>query len=230
MKASSALAVLARQLLRETSSGVLSTMSQELPGYPFGSVTPFVLTLEATPVVYVSAIAQHTGNMQADPRVCLTVRAEGQNDAQAAGRVTVVGDARELSAEASASLEARYFALFPDANAYRETHDFSFYAIEPRRIRYIGGFGKIFWVESEDWRLPRPGWADEETSVVAHMNQDHRDALVKISGQSEPAELVTIDGEGCHLRIGNTIRYIPFPEVCITVESLRSTMIALAKR
>ena len=221
---------LARQLLRETDSGVLATMSVELPGYPFGSVTPFVLTHAATPVVYVSSIAQHTANMQAEPRVCLTVRAEGADDAQDAGRVSVLGDARELSAEASAILEDRYFALFPDARAYSDTHGFAFYGIEPKRVRYIGGFGKIFWVEAADWRLPRPEWADEEAQVVAHMNRDHQADLVTMSGQSKAAELVTVDGEGCHLRIGSTIRYIPFPDTCMTMDSLRSTMIALARR
>lgn len=223
-------ATLARQLMRETSNGVLCSMSQDMLGYPLGSVTPFVLTHEATPVVYVSSIAQHTSNMLADPHVCLTVRAEGVDDAQAAGRVSVIGDARALNAEDSTELESRYFALFPDAKAYAGTHDFAFFAIVPRRVRYIGGFGKIFWVEAEQWGLPRPEWASEESDVVSHMNRDHADALIRMSGQKAAAELVTVDAEGCHLRVAGAIRYIPFPEPCLTMDSLRTAMITLARR
>jgi hypothetical protein len=38
--------------------------------------------------------------------------------------------------------------------AYFAMHDFSFYRIEPVRIRFIGGFGKIHWVEPEQYLLP----------------------------------------------------------------------------
>ena len=32
----------------------------------------------------------------------------------------------------------------------------------PDRVRYIAGFGKIFWIEQEEWAVPRPQWAGSE--------------------------------------------------------------------
>lgn len=58
----------ARALLRRVDSGVLSTMSVELLGYPFGSITPFVVTHEGRVVIYISEIAQHTKNREAEKR------------------------------------------------------------------------------------------------------------------------------------------------------------------
>ena len=69
-----------RHLLRSLDSGILSTMSQELPGYPFGSVTPYVMTHEGRLVVYVSSIAQHTRNMQENSKVSLTVVEQGSGN------------------------------------------------------------------------------------------------------------------------------------------------------
>ena len=123
---------LARRLLRSVGSGVLSTMSLELEGYPFGSVTPFALTHQGNPAIYVSEIAQHTRNMRADARVCLTVLQDGDEDnPQAAGRVTVVGDAVELDGDEAQAVGERYFRFFPEARGYAGTHDFRVFQLEP---------------------------------------------------------------------------------------------------
>jgi len=83
-----------RRLVRSMDSGILSSMSLELPGYPFGSVAPYVMTHDGALAMYVSSIAQHTRNMQEDPKVSLTIVQQGLGNKQALGRVTVVGDAR----------------------------------------------------------------------------------------------------------------------------------------
>ena len=96
-------AAMARRLLRSVDSGILSTMSLEIPGYPFGSVTPYAMTQEGRVAMYVSEIAQHTRNMRGDPKVCLTVtEGSGAENQQALGRVTVVGDVFEVPADRTA--------------------------------------------------------------------------------------------------------------------------------
>ena len=78
----------ARQLFLQESFGVLSTISVDLPGYPFGSVTPYCADEQGRPVLYISHIAQHTRNILADSRVSLTVfeMTRGVTDVQAQGR------------------------------------------------------------------------------------------------------------------------------------------------
>ncbi len=223
-----------RHLIRSVDSGILSTMSRELPGYPFGSVTPYVMTHEGELVVYVSSIAQHTQNMQEDPRVSLTVVEQGAGNQQALGRVTVIGDASAVPELALEAVSKRYFRFFPEAEVYAGTHDFSFYWIAPRRIRYIGGFGQIFWIEAEQWRQPTPEWSAGEQGIIDHMNEDHRDALANMAIQygNAPAvapSLIAVDPEGTHLRNGEAVLYVPFPAAAFDMDGVRTAMLQLAR-
>jgi len=138
----------ARELLENCREGILSTHSLDVPGYPFGSLTPYALDSHNRPVILISAIAQHTKNLIANPKVCLTVAetAETQNK-QALARLSYMADAELVSHDQDTF--DRYFARFPESRAYFGTHDFAFYRLNPVRLRFIGGFGKIFWIEKE---------------------------------------------------------------------------------
>ena len=61
----------ARLLMRIQHSGILSTLSVSVAGYPFGSVTPFMMLGNGNLVIYASDIAQHARNMKADPKVSI---------------------------------------------------------------------------------------------------------------------------------------------------------------
>ena len=89
------IAAQARRYLRAHRYGILSTLSQKLGGYPFGSLAPYVLDHAARPVILVSRLAEHTRNIDADPRVSLLVY-ESSGDPQAAARITLSGDAMTL--------------------------------------------------------------------------------------------------------------------------------------
>jgi putative heme iron utilization protein len=225
----------ARRLMRTLDFGVLSSMSTELPGYPFGSVTPYVLSHGGRPVIYVSDIAQHTANMKADPKTCLTVaEVAGADNQQALGRVTLVGDGVKVPESEVEAVQARYYAFFPEARHYGAAHGFDFYWLEPKRVRYIAGFGKIFWIEAEDWAVPTAEWAPAESGVVEHMNADHGNSMLKMlkhfcGVRVESAEMLACDAEGFHLRADDVIRYIAFPAPCMDVEALRSAMVELAR-
>jgi len=155
-----------RELLREvrdrwlsTESRVLSTTSLAVAGYPFGSVVPYVTTSDGQPVIYVSSLAQHTKNLSADPRCCLTA-VEATADAQAGWRISLLGDAAQVAPSEQSAIATQYYARFPASRRYANTHDFAFYAITPRRLRYIAGFGKIHWIEADAWQrsqLASPG-------------------------------------------------------------------------
>ncbi|MCA8948508.1 MAG: DUF2470 domain-containing protein [Planctomycetes bacterium] len=226
-----------RALLRAVESGVLSTMSTELPGYPFGSVTPFVTTHDGHVAFYVSGIAQHTANMAADPKACLTVLQPGDggaHGAQALARCTLVGDAAPVSADRLDEVRARYETFFPASRGYAATHDFAYWWLRPVRVRYIGGFGRIAWIERDEWLLPLPEWRDEERAILAHMNGDHAAAVADIARHgagliATDAELIALDPEGCHLRAGGRIAWVPFGAHCNTTAAVRDAMIALAR-
>ncbi|NJK41090.1 MAG: pyridoxamine 5'-phosphate oxidase [Acaryochloridaceae cyanobacterium SU_2_1] len=142
------------QLLDNQSFGVLSTYSVDVEGFPFGSVTPYSLTETYHPLIFISNIAQHTKNILRDNRVSLTVLEHLQSpkaDPQKHGRVSILGHATALPHDAERDKESyqRYFQRFPESEGYQNTHGFQLYEITPVRIRYIGGFGKIFWLEPQ---------------------------------------------------------------------------------
>jgi putative heme iron utilization protein len=223
----------ARSLLRRAPAGVLSTWSQAMPGYPFGSLAPFAMTHEGWPVIYVSRLAEHTRNLVAEPRACLTVAEATLGDPQAAGRASLLGEARQAPEAEHAALAERFFALFPEQREYEQLGDFGFWWIEPVRVRWIGGFGEIGWLEREEWLLDTPEWQHGEAGIVEHMNEDHRDALEEIlrARGEEPrdAAMLACDPEGFHVRSGGRVHWIAFAHACPTANDVRMEMVRLTK-
>jgi hypothetical protein len=229
------LAPKARALLRRSDAGVLSTHSAEMQGYPFGSLAPFATTIEGRPLLYVSRLAEHTRNLAKDPRCCLTVvESAPGGDKQALGRASLLGEAHEIADAERAAAAARYFALYPESRAYEELGDFSFWRVEPVRVRWIGGFGEIRWIERDEWLVATPEWAAGEARIVDHMNDDHGDAMeamVRALCAEEPRDVAMLccDVEGFHLRSGGRARWIPFARPCNTTNEVRMEMVRLTR-
>lgn len=173
------LAVEAKQFLRSTRSGVLSSFSAKFAGYPFGSVMPFVLGHDCQPIVLISTIAEHTKNIIANPKVSLLVFA-GAEDLHANGRLTLIGEAEQIEKD-DADLMARYCRYFPESAGYLAMHDFQFYRINIAQARYIAGFGKMSWLAGEEIaNINRPSneIAALESGMIEHMNADHVDSML----------------------------------------------------
>jgi putative heme iron utilization protein len=224
----------ARALLRRSDAGVLSTHSAEMQGFPFGSLAPFALTIEGRPLLYVSRLAEHTRNLGKDPRCCLTVVEAASGDKQALGRASLLGEAHEIPDAERAAAAARYFALYPESRAYEELGDFSFWRIEPARVRWIGGFGEIRWIERDEWLVATPEWAPGEARIVEHMNDDHADAMqemVRALCGEEPRDVAMLccDAEGFHLRSSDRPRWIPFAKPCTTPNEVRKEMVRITR-
>jgi putative heme iron utilization protein len=215
--------------LRE-SFGVLSTLSIDVPGYPFGSVTPYCADDYCRPIVYISYIAQHTKNILAAPRVSLTVveRNMDSDDVQAQGRVTCIADARPV-AENESAVRERYFRYFPSARQYEQTHDFGFFRLELVRVRFIGGFGQIYWVEPDEFMTKNPFSPQQESQVIGHMNQDHADAL-RHYAHGVPSVMIGIDAEGLDLRTARKKLRVEFESPVGDMDQARQTLIAMARR
>ncbi|WP_460042193.1 HugZ family pyridoxamine 5'-phosphate oxidase [Pseudomonas sp. S2_H01] len=222
----------ARALLLKEYRGVLSTHSKSMPGFPFGSVVPYCLDDQGRPLILISRIAQHTHNLQRDPKCSMLVGERDAEDVQAVGRVTVMAEAQKVTDEAAVEAAAqRYYRYFPESESYHSAHDFDFWVLAPVRYRYIGGFGAIHWLD--DVALANPFAGAAETSMVEHMNEDHAKAIahyVELAGlpKSEPATLVGIDSEGMHLRVGPGLYWLAFAEACNTPTQVRQALVQLA--
>jgi putative heme iron utilization protein len=212
--------------------GILSTISLDVPGYPFGSVTPYCVDRDCQPVVYISGIAQHTRNIIANPKVSLTIVAPNNDsdDVQARGRLTLLADARPVDPTDTA-IRDRYLRYFPSAVQYEGTHDFSFYRLGLVRARFIGGFGQIFWLTPEELGLKNPFSAQEESSIVRHMNKDHAATLATMAGSNTGLVTMTgIDAEGFDAIQSGKKRRFTFDRPVRTVEEARQMLISMSRR
>lgn len=159
----------ARCLLRAHRYGVLSTLSQKFDGFPFGSITPYLVDHDGSLIILISTLAEHTRNIQQDSRVSLICHNQRDPHIQTQGRVTVVGHAQCIEDKATAG--KRYLCYFPEAQTYFDMHDFYFYRIRPHAIRYIGGFGRIHWVQMPNYAIPHADeFAQREDQEVVELN------------------------------------------------------------
>ncbi|RRV66512.1 HugZ family protein [Stutzerimonas stutzeri] len=227
----------ARQLLLKEYRGVLSTHSQAMPGFPFGSVVPYCLDATGWPLILISRIAQHTRNLKADGRCSLLVGERAAEDVQAASRLTLLAEARQLDDAATVEAAAqRYYSYFPESQDYHRVHDFDFWVLKPVRWRYIGGFGAIHWLDQVALVNPFAAEAGEvERGMVEHMNDDHAAAIAHYVEQAglpreSAARMTGIDSEGFHLRIGQALHWLAFPEPCATPGAVRQALVAMARR
>ena len=223
----------ARELLLKEYRGVLSTHSKAMPGFPFGSAVPYCLDAEGLPLILISRIAQHTHNLKQDPKCSLLVGERAAADIQAAGRLTLLAEAKPLTdAEQIEAAAARYYRYFPEAQGYHQAHDFDFWRLQPVRWRYIGGFGAIHWLDHV--ALANPFAGDAGLSMLEHMNSDHAAAIshyVQLAGlpSDSPAQMVGIDSEGFHLRIGQSLYWLALPTSCNTPLEVRQALVLLAR-
>ena len=133
-------------LLHLAPHSTLAAHSLQMAGYPYASAVPNVLDEHHRPILLISALAEHTRNLLADPRVSISIAAPDVANVQDGQRLTLVGDAERVVA--SADLQARYLRYLPEAEQYLML-DFMFFRIHPKRLRYIGGVGRMGWVDGD---------------------------------------------------------------------------------
>ncbi|WP_395344506.1 HugZ family protein [Ningiella sp. W23] len=224
----------ARLLLRQEHSGVLATNSLSVKGFPFGSVVPFLMTEDGDLVLYASDIAQHSRNMKADAKVSLCVYDHAKDDSQASARVTVLAHAQ--ADVVSESLKKLYFSLFEQAKSYVKAHDFRFYLLKTERVRYIGGFGEIYWFSRNDWTARLAKLSEQSEGVISHMHEDHGDALAEIvtaftqhRAQENEVEMLSCFAEGFHVRYKGQVLYISYKQAVNAQYDVRKAMVDLTK-
>ncbi len=231
----------ARKFLRSTRSGILSTNSVRFEGYPFGSVAPFVLDHDCQPIILISNLAEHTKNIAANPKVSLLVFA-GAEDLQANARLTLLGEAAKIDKASDADLRARYLRYLPQAASYFDMHDFSFYRIQIRQARYIGGFGKMSWLSDVDlfsgMSSSSATLAAQETAIVEHMNADHAENLLNYcrhfhNMNATKAKMLGIDCDGFDVNAStgdtSTVLRFDFEQPIHDAQSARTALVAMAK-
>jgi putative heme iron utilization protein len=230
----------ARTLVYLGRIGTLSTLSRKHPGQPFGSVMPYSLDAQGRPLFLISTMAMHTQNLQADPRASLLVtQPSWTGDPLAAGRVTLMGEARPLTEADAALARQAYLARHSNAAYWVDFEDFSFYRLEIADIYFVGGFAAMDWVSADEYLAARPDpLADTAAGIIEHMNHDHADALITFARvlagtESDEAVMISVDRLGFKLRLKSGPRLsgarIAFPREVTTTEQCRAVLIEMLR-
>jgi len=219
-----------RQVARACTTASLATL---LDGAPYASLVLVAFDHDATPLLLMSDLAEHTRNIAADSRVSLLLDGTaGYAEPLTGPRVTLTGRA-ERSAEARH--RARFLARHPGAAMYADFRDFSFYRIVPERAHIVAGFGRIRWVE--DYRLTddMTALASAEAGILEHMNADHADAVQlyaqKLLGLGGDGwSLCGVDPEGADLSREGRLGRISFAKRALDADAVRVELVRAVKQ
>ncbi|MCG5075854.1 HugZ family protein [Paraburkholderia tagetis] len=187
-------------LLHQTSTGTLATHAREPHGFPYPTLLPFAPDARHRPVILVSRLAEHTRNLQDDSRAGFLVAQLSGEDVLNAPRMTLLGVFEPSDAEAGADFDAealarRYLRYHPDAARYLALGDFTFWTMRVERLRYIGGFGAMGWLDGADLDPLEPLAAGEEEALIRFFetHPTRRDGLALLGVDRYGADLA-IDG------------------------------------
>ena len=226
----------ARTLVARISTGTLCTIAVEPAGYPYGSFVTVAFE-NGDPVFLISALAEHTKNLERDHRASLLVAEGGAADPLANGRVTMLGRCTRVEGDLG-SARAAFLAAHPNAAYYAEFRDFAFWKLQVESVRYIGGHGRMSWISKAEWQTAAPDpLGPSAAGIIAHMNADHADAMVLYSKafskaiEITAASMTAIDRYGFELsartRGGPRPVRLAFPTPVSTPEEARAALIAM---
>ncbi|GAB4061025.1 HugZ family protein [Uliginosibacterium sediminicola] len=156
-------------LLHSAEHATLATQSQQLPGYPYATAVPCVTDAAHCPILFVSLLAEHTRNLLADARSSLSLVAPEHGSVQAAPRLSLIGDCRPI--DAPPLLVDRYLRYQPEAAQYLAL-DFRFFRLQPLRLRYIGGVGRMGWLEADDWQALDTLTLEDEAQLLRALSAE----------------------------------------------------------
>jgi putative heme iron utilization protein len=224
----------ARRLIRTRAQASFGT---SLEGRPYVSLVMTACDVDASPLLLLSDLAQHTRNLRADPHVSLLFEDTARHSEPLAGpRISLLGRA-ECCDDAHAA--ARFAARHPSSAAYADFADFRLYRVVIERGHLVAGFGRIAWIEADALRFTgdTSALAAAEAEIVAHMNSDHSEALQLYATHllHRPGNgwlLTGIDPEGVDLwrptDSGSETARLDFAEPVPTPDAARRALVAFA--
>jgi putative heme iron utilization protein len=223
----------ARQVLRLAATGSLATLAGD--GSPFASLVTVATSAAGEPTLLLSGLAVHTRNLVRDGRASLLLVAPGGEggDPLAGARLTVSGT---VARDDDPALRRRFLARHEEAAGYADFGDFAFYRLSVAAAHLVAGFGRIHSLTAAELLTDCSdcgAFLEAEDGAVAHMNEDHADALALYATWllGMPAgdwRATGCDPDGLDLRAGPRRARLTFPAKARSAEDLRMMLVELA--
>ena len=225
-----------RGLVRGAERASLATAMAVADGVqPYASLALVATCHDASPLLLLSDLADHTKNLAAGPRAALLFDGTGgYRDPLAGPRATLIGRAERTE---DPRFLARFVARHPGAAVYADFADFHLYRFAVERAHLVAGFGKVHWIDGADVLFAAEGaesLAVAEAGILAHMNADHADALDFMArhllGRAGSGwTLVGLDPEGADLGGGDGLARLCFDETVRDSGAARRVLARLAQ-
>lgn len=225
-------------LLRSVRAGALATIDRNT-GHPFGSLVNVASDSDGSPLILVSRLSTHTANLEKDGRASVLLAVAGKGDPLAHPRLTVLGRFVQIAPDQpdEPRLRRRFLARHPKAELYAGFTDFAFWRLLIASAHLNAGFARAADLAAADVITNISDAEDlieAEASAIAHMNEDHAEAVqlyaTKLLGAQEGLWRVTgLDPDGLDLAHGDTLLRLPFRERVTTARQLREVLADLAK-
>jgi putative heme iron utilization protein len=223
----------AKRLLRTIRAGALASLAES--GHPFASLVNVATDYDGSPLLLLSRLAAHTLNLERDPRCSLLLSQSGKGDPLAHPRLTLIGRGKRAQA---AHVRGRFLRRHPKSELYAGFADFSIWQITVERAHLNGGFARAADFAADAVLTPLDGaraLLAAEEGAVAHMNEDHREALALyatrlLAEPDGPWRATGIDPEGMDLAAGDRTARLTFDMKINTPDELRAALVALTTR
>ena len=223
-----------------------AALGTSLAGRPYVSLVATACDMDASPILLLSDLAQHTKNLAAGPSVSLLFEdVAGHPDPLAGPRLTLLGRAErrddpralalrreigiphtlaELGAAIGKDIEPGRFAELAEMAAKDPTAGSNPVKVEAAELRFSADARPL---------------ADAEPEILEHMNRDHAEAIELyanrlIGRQGAGWRMTGIDPEGIDLRrsmeAGGETARLDFEAPVLTAAAARLALAGLAQR
>lgn len=232
-----------RSLLRRSRQGALATLMAAEgggagAGAPYCSLVAVATDPDGSPLLLISRLAIHTQNILADGRVSLMLDERTAGDPLEGSRIMLAGVAKQVEGDGAVIARRRYLAAHPSAQMFIDFPDFSIFRIDVQGAHLVAGFGRIVDLKPAQFLTDVSQAAEliaAEPSAVAHMNEDHREALNLYATallQANPGDWICTgcDPDGLDLQNGRQVLRLPFPQRVHGPGALRKVLKELANQ
>ena len=133
----------------------------------------------------VSNLAEHGRNLAGDPRASISIVAPQRDaDPLASGRVTLAGVVEEPTGDERAAAREAHLSAVAAAKYYIDYSDFTLWVLRVRRVRWVGGYGRMDSATGEAYAAAAP---DPVSAAVGRRDR---------SSQRRPRRRPRRDGAG----------------------------------
>ncbi|CDP87632.1 pyridoxamine 5'-phosphate oxidase [Mycolicibacterium conceptionense] len=170
----------ARTVAASTNAGTLATLTAD--GDPWASFVTYGL-LAGAPVLCVSNMAEHGRNLTGDPRASISIVApDAGSDPLASSRITLAGIAERPAGEELDAARQAHLDGVASARYYIDFSDFSLWVLRVRRVRWVGGYGRMDSTTGQAYAEAEPDPVSPQAAgAIAHLNADHADSLADMA-------------------------------------------------